>query len=378
LAQFHHPRPALADAIIRQLTPDPLMGALSGLYLAAPRRTGKTTFLRRDLVPAILEAGKFPILVDLWEDRVRDPADILRRRLGQVLDELGSAAGRKLEQSRINRVGLFGFSVGLSELKPFDGTLSEGVGRIAAGVGRDVVLIVDEAQQALSTEGGMDAMFALKAARDAMNIASDGPCLFLVMTGSHRGKLSELVLGPKAPFYGGAVRDFPVLGRDFVEALIGQVNASRAEAAPFDVEEGVRAFGILMHRPELFLAALRDEAFAVDLGAGAEGLVARAAAMRGALWQDLEAAMGELTDLQRAMLEALMEEGDGFAPFAAATLAAVARRAGQEAVSKTQAQSAMRALVAKELVWQPGTGRYAIDNLDMLEMHRARGGAGPA
>jgi hypothetical protein len=373
---FHFPRPDLARAIAAQLAPDPFSGGLSGLYLAAPRRTGKTTFLRRDLAPAVLESSKFPIVVDLWEDRGRDPADILTRRIGQILEDLKTAPRKLLDRSRLTRISALGFGVGLAELKPFTGTISEGLERIADRVGQDVVLVVDEAQQALVSDAGRDAMFALKSARDAMNLRPAGPRLYLVMTGSHRGKLAELVVGSRSPFYGGHVQDFPVLGSDFVEALIGQINASRKSGVQFLIDDGVAAFQILMQRPEVFMQALRDEAFALDLSGvstdRAADLTGRAMAIRARLWESLEADLDGLTPVQRGLFEALMEAEGDFSPYAAETLADVARRAGVPSISKGAAQTALKVLATREFVWQPGSGRYAVDNLDMLDMHRRK------
>lgn len=218
---------------------------------------------------------------------------------------------------------------------------------------------------------GMNAMFGLKAARDSMNQRQDGPRLYLVMTGSHRGKLAELVVGSKSPFYGGAVQEFPFLGNDFVQALVQQINASRNDVQ-FDTDDGVKSFEILMHRPEAFLQALREETFDVTLTGAQPNLVARAEAIRERLWSDLDAQLDALTAVQRALFEALIEEGDGFSPFAAASLAEVARRAGVESLSKGAAQTAMKVLVEEELVWQPGSGRYAVDNLDMVDIHKHR------
>ena len=50
----------------------------------------------------------------------------------------------------------------------------------------------------------------------------------------------------------------------------------------------------------------------------------------------------------------------------------VAQRAGIASISKGAMQTAMKALVEKGFVWQPGSGRYAVDNLDMLDMHRRK------
>jgi len=60
--------------------------AHNGLFLAAPRRTGKSTFLQGDLTPALQQAGVEVVYVDLWADTRRDPGtlDIDTSKIGQV------------------------------------------------------------------------------------------------------------------------------------------------------------------------------------------------------------------------------------------------------------------------------------------------------
>ncbi len=89
----------LADLLVA----DPIFGAKSGLFLAAPRRTGKSTFLRRDLVPLLQQRGKTVQYVDLWADRAADPARInanLAAHLQVSVDQIDrafAALGRKPE-----------------------------------------------------------------------------------------------------------------------------------------------------------------------------------------------------------------------------------------------------------------------------------------
>lgn len=52
--------------------------ASSGLFLAAPRRTGKSTFMREDLRPALEQSGAHVLYVDLWSNRATDPGDLMR------------------------------------------------------------------------------------------------------------------------------------------------------------------------------------------------------------------------------------------------------------------------------------------------------------
>jgi len=65
-----YPRPELAERMAQQLlNPGPLdEGLRSGLFLTGSRRTGKTTFLVNDLIPALEAAGAVVIYVDLWSD----------------------------------------------------------------------------------------------------------------------------------------------------------------------------------------------------------------------------------------------------------------------------------------------------------------------
>ena len=60
-------RPALADQMARQLLHPGVLdeGLRSGLFLSGLRRTGKTTFLINDLVPALEADGAIVIYVDL-------------------------------------------------------------------------------------------------------------------------------------------------------------------------------------------------------------------------------------------------------------------------------------------------------------------------
>ncbi len=60
----------------------------SGLFLAAPRRTGKSTFMREDLVPALKARGVVTTYVDLWEDRQRDPGLLIVDAVRATLRDL--------------------------------------------------------------------------------------------------------------------------------------------------------------------------------------------------------------------------------------------------------------------------------------------------
>lgn len=71
---------------------------------------------------------------------------------------------------------------------------------LIAKAGKPVALLVHEAQHALTSKAGENAMAALKSARDTIN-NSAGRRLMLVMTGSDRDKLMRLVNSTSAAFY---------------------------------------------------------------------------------------------------------------------------------------------------------------------------------
>ncbi len=87
---FH--RPELARRLAADLMSDFYD---SGMFLTAPRRTGKSTFIQHDLKPA-LEAGHGALVlyVDLWERRKED-------QLPQVTDDSIQAALDRLCEAKL-------------------------------------------------------------------------------------------------------------------------------------------------------------------------------------------------------------------------------------------------------------------------------------
>jgi hypothetical protein len=120
----------------------------------------------------------------------------------------------------------------------------------------DVVLIIDEIQHALGSTPGNDLLFALKAARDAVNLrpGTTGR-LFIIGTGSHRAQVQEMVIRGNQAFQGAASRPFPVLGEDYVAYVLDLARAQLGARIP-TLPTAVQAFQELGHRPEELLKAL--------------------------------------------------------------------------------------------------------------------------
>lgn len=105
----HFYRSSLARDMADRLQGKSLFGdGGNGLFLAAPRRTGKSTFLLGDLVPELERRGIIVVYTDLWVDRKRDPATLIAEAIGIALkDHLGlvARAARKTGLENVNIAG---------------------------------------------------------------------------------------------------------------------------------------------------------------------------------------------------------------------------------------------------------------------------------
>ena len=116
--------------------------------------------------------------------------------------------------------------------EPHGTTLAKALEALHRRVENPIVLIIDEAQHALSSEKGADTLFALRAARDALNLAATRPQLAIVATGSARGKIADMVMRRNQAFYGATVETFPPLGEPFVRHLVSNMLSHRFPTTP--------------------------------------------------------------------------------------------------------------------------------------------------
>jgi len=166
--------------------------AASGVFLTAPRRTGKSTFAREDLRPALEEAGAIVLYADLWKDLTTKPGDVIvetiREAIGRdeklmsrlAIDPGLEAVSVGRVNFNVNKIGL-GKEIGLT--KAFE-ALSDEAKKL-------IVLILDETQHAITTDEGVAALFALKVARDELN-SSKHYGLRIVCIGSNLNKFAML------------------------------------------------------------------------------------------------------------------------------------------------------------------------------------------
>lgn len=357
-------RPEVAEAIAQWLTMDPLVGRSSGVFLAAPRRTGKSTFLRSDLVPLLKSKNYTVIYVDLWADRTSDASNLLKSALRRSLEENASKIEKLRKSSPIEKIGALGFSISFKSPETWDGTLAEGLQLLAASTEQDIVFIIDEAQQAAETEDGTAAMYALKAARDAMNQSPTGQRLYLVMTGSHRDKLAALVLESKSPFYGAKVDTLPPLGLEFSSALAERVNSNLSKDSKLSAKIVDEAFHELGRKPEMILDCLKQ--YIINDGAQPYDLVLIAKEKREDMELSRRAEILALTKLQQGILLAISKNNERFSPFSNETKEFLKKFNKGNRPAQGAVQKALDVLREKGFVWRSGYGRYAIEVQEVM------------
>jgi hypothetical protein len=201
--------------------------------------------------------------VDLWSDVQANPSRLLRHAIQATLRELESPAAaiwsriKKISALEVASRGLK-FKFALDKLGEADGvTLADALTQVVDQAQTDVVLIVDEVQHALSSDNGSEMLFALKAARDAINARPTTPGHFLFIgTGSHRALVNELTNRRNQAFAGATSVAYPVLNGEYVEYVLRRLAEESPEGLP-TLAAASRAFKLLGHRPEELMKALR-------------------------------------------------------------------------------------------------------------------------
>lgn len=377
-------REALAEQMAQQLLQpkDDIEGSLrSGLFFSGLRRTGKTTFLRQDLIPSLEAKGAIVIYVDLWSDVQASPAVLAHSAIAGALTQLevpGSGIVDRLKRLKALDVGAAGFKLGfqLDSVGQQNGpTIAEALTAVVDKAKTDVVMIVDEVQHALMTEDGKKLLLALKSARDAINPRRGTPGSFIFIgTGSHRAQIAELSAGRNQAFSGAELRPYPVLEGDYVRYLLDRL-AANGRTVP-SLEVGVEMFAALGSRPEELLKALQQLQRPLPAGVSVDAafrLIADTVRVGAA---DLEmakvAALGSLAELVFAKI-ASQEEATGL--YSGDTLAEYSKGTGSS-VTADQVQRITRDLALENVIMRVAHGRYQVSDPFVRQMWAERNGQG--
>jgi hypothetical protein len=343
------------------------------------RRTGKTTFLRTDLVPELEAQGAVVIYVDLWSDIKASPATLVQAAVRQALSQLVTPSSPLL--ARLRRIkgldlGGLGFRFGfqLDQLGEAGGvTLAQAFTEVVDQSGGDVVLIIDEVQQAITTEEGNQMLLALKATRDAINPRPGTPGSFLFLgTGSHRALVSELTARRNQAFAGATSLPYPVLDQEYVRHVLERLRGEGMQPLPSQ-ESAWTSFQTLGHRPEEFLRALGQLRLSTSSGLAPDQLLpVIAATLRGSA-ADLELLKVEqLGGLATAIFARVARsEGPARGIFSAEAALAYGEAIGRE-VRVEEIQPVVNELLAANVLMRLGHGLYGVTDPFVQEIWRER------
>ena len=375
---FHRPDLAneLANVILNEAV---LAPARSGLFLAAPRRTGKSTFVREDLIPALERRGAAVLYVDLWADRAIEPGSAIVALVRSAFAQDDGFVLKMARKAGMDKVNVGGLSFDVTKVGLGTGvSLSQALGALSDRVKAPIVLMIDEAQHAATTDEGNNALFALKAARDELN-STHHFGLRIVATGSSRPKLAILRASKDQAFYKAMMRAFPPLGVDYVRWFVDNAGLP----TQLDVDRTLRSFERAAWRPEVLMQALGD--LPDD-----NGVLPPAGRLDDAFEVAVAAAIEEsdeamlkvvraLTPLQGVVLRVLAIQGDAYTPYAVASLKAYSEQLAQldpdsvDKVNVPNVQSTLEALQAKSLVWRAAHGEYALEEQGLVDLMRSKG-----
>lgn len=349
--------------------------APNGLFLAAPRRTGKSTFLQSDLMPELARRQVVVVYVDLWADQKRDPGSLISEAVGRALMRQLGVVAKTAKSAGLESITVGGIKIDTSKIGRIDGTtLADALRALVDTAKNPVALIIDEAQHALTSEAGETAMAALKSARDQLNRPGQTQ-LMLVMSGSDRDKLLRLVNTNAAPFYGSQIQRMPELGSDFVAHIANLIIRQRPDLAEVNQTTLSEAFALFGQRPQFFMEALGQvlSPLATHAGRFEDAMLIKAADQQRSDEAQMESDYTALRPLEQAVLWRMLEQGTRFRPYDADALQFYNGKTGDK-INVAKAQKALEGLRTHQpsLIWKSARSEYAVEDAAMLRWFTQR------
>jgi len=369
LDHFSFKRAHLAKAYCDSVAGKGIANATSGLFLAGPRRVGKSTFLIEDLMPEVKARRWLPVYVDLWANKLIDPAILITETIKTAIASYKSRLSKLARKVKVQKINILK-TVELDFSKPGlpdNVTLVDALTQLIKLAEKPVVLIIDEAQHALTTQNGINTMFSIKSARDQINMLNNAPDLMLVLTGSNRDKLAQLVVKKDQPFFGSEITAFPLLGQDFTDPFTKEVNKALAKNNQFTKESVWEAFQLIGYRPEILRQMIGRVAINHDAQSFSDLLKQDASLWHTQIWEEFENDFNRLSALQRVILTLLIKQGRAWSPFSEESMGYYQEAIHQPTLSVSTVQTAIQALREQGFIWQSSRGAYALEDDSFAE-----------
>lgn len=358
----YFPRPDLLEDVIKIYS----TGLKQGVALFAPRRQGKTSFVKHELLPWARETlGWQTIYIDLWTRRDA-PELALVEALEAELESRQTGWRRKLRLKEVKAKAKSPAVDVESTMEPVGYQMEDAIENrlslaLTALVGNKPTLLVLDEVQALAGVKRENFVAALRTVLQKLNGK-----LYVFYTGSSRDGLNQMFRVQRAPLFESAMSiTLKSLDHSFVDNRLAFLKArSRAKV---DRQAMLEAFEALGRTPEYL-----NELVLLLLLAN-DGDVAKSLAHWTAERQSTGAHVGleGLKDLDRALL-ALLASKTPLGLYSAEGLSFIQARVARQAVTTGMVQAALRKLAKRGLVAPTGQhGEYEIeDQLLLVQLQR--------
>lgn len=348
--KWHFSRLALAEQVLSLLE----SGLSSALVFFAPRRMGKTQFLRKDMQPLAQQQGWLAVYYSFL-----DATEQVNFEFSQYLQQaINNNQGSEHFLSRVNKVSgeLLGLKLGIN-LDQQDGSQPNVKDMIAAIAEHgNVLLLLDEVQILGHNQGHQQFVAAL---RTALDMYKDQ--VKVIFTGSSRTGLQQMFSASQAPFFHfGQNLNFPNLDKQFTDHLC-EVYAD-VTSKDLDKQELWQAFESLGYVPQLIRGAVERVALYPDL----------------TIEQACQQIQHELIDVHDfkllwqsfSMFEQLLIQhiaaGQGKL-FSQSVRQEIAQQLGMKVISVSTVQSALRSLLRRQIVGRGlKLGEYFVEDAGLV------------
>ena len=206
---WHYPRTDLAKKILDGMED----GLLDRVTLFAPRKSGKTQFILRDVSPMAKDADILPIYVDFWIDKINPEQAFINSVITALKDneDLIQKLKHKFSIKKL-AVGAAGIKFEIESNETQKPTLIEVFNKLNT-LNIPILLLLDEIQH-LATKNEFEPFTA--ALRSFIVNRGDNRVKG-IFTGSSQLALRKMFDDSGAAFFGSAQKiDFEALGEDFV------------------------------------------------------------------------------------------------------------------------------------------------------------------
>lgn len=364
---WHYARPDLADFYLQTLS----AGLVVSTTIFAPRRTGKTTFLRKDLTPAAERVGFCVVYADLWQTRqnpalallhaleqASKPTTMVQKIAAQITTPVKSLkAGAEIPGARVS---------GEITLDNDAGTQPEVALQIASLLKKlckkkPVLLMVDEAQELARSRSNELLATAL---RTAITLNQDR--VRVIFTGSSRTRLASVFSNARAPLYstGAAINDFPMLDKQFIAYVPEQYQ--RACGRKLNGAAAWRAFRELNYLQEPFLKSVMSMVLSpglkLDEAMGRIHQEQERSENHDGVWSQLDAVQKAVT--------AMLAADPRSKPFSRLSIITLRKKIGVNSLQPTHVQRALANLADANIVVKTPQGHYEFENSAFLNWVR--------